>query len=1275
MKFFPAKFFSVRAWAASLFTVALLSPAHFARAQGGLVTAWGDQTNPPGNPTNVIAVTSGSAHNLVLRSDGTVVAWGNNAYGQTTVPAGLSNVVDIGAGQDISLALKADGSLTNWGTSSYSQSVVPAAASNVVQAVPGGFHILVLRADGTVFAWGLNDYGQTTIPVGLRNVIAIAAGNRHNVALKEDGTVTAWGGTWPAIANVPPGLSNVVAIAANYNYSLALKADGTVVGWGQSDDGLLNFPPGATNDVVGLGAGFRHCSVLKSNGSVMAWGYNFYGQANVPINLPSATALAAGYYSTFALTATNLPLIVQRPFNRVGFTGSTVKLRVRAQSPLPLAYQWQFYGTNLPSATNTTLVLSNLAAIHEGPYAVIVSNSKGSVTSPPAAVTKVDAPPFIAGQPANTNAWPGRTVTFSVVADGTAPLSYQWRLNNVPINGATNATLLLTNVGFAQAGNYSVVVTNIANSITSTNAYLRVTPIQMWGITQEGYGVTTLGDGNVPNDLTNVVAIGDGDYHGLAIKTNNTVVAWGYNYSGQTNVPVGLSDVLAVDGGEEFSVALKGNGTVTAWGSQTTANITVVPPGLNNVVAVDTGAEHTLALRFDGTVASFGQSLYTNLPPGLSNVVAVSAGGEHSLFLKSDGTVVGSVYNTYGQITIPPTATNVIAISAGGRHSLALRGDGTVVAWGSNGSGQSQVPAGLSNVVAISAGGSRWEAYSSHSLALKSDGTVVAWGGANYITPPTDLTNVIALRSGRLSGMALVGDRRPAVTYPPRNTSVYIGRNTYLQARALGALPLKYQWRLAGTNLPGATSSVLVLTNVQPVQGGNYTVVVTNTSGSVTSQVGVLTVVAQAPLVTAPVTNQTGWPGRTITLAATMDGSLPMTFQWQLNGVAIPGATNSTLTLSNVKVADGGEYTLIANNAYGSASSTATVTINRIIAWGRNTSGQCNVPPGLTNVVAVAGGNLFSMALLGDGSVVAWGSNSQGQTNVPAAALSEVVAIAAGSTHAVALKNDGTVVGWGSSSLGQLPAPSGLSDVIAISSRGNHTLALKSNGTVVAWGRNNAGQTNVPPGLSNVVAISAGGSFSLALTREGNLFGWGDNLYGQSASVLTSNIAAIVAAELHTIVLRTNEIVSAWGYNFDGQISISGRANVIAIGAGNRHSFGVRPDGTLTSSGKNDYGQAAIPAGLLNVIAITGGGDHTLAIVGDDPPARYVPLPGADMIANQFQIPVQTVIGRTYALQFTDSLSSNSWTVLPMRAGTGGEIIVTDQTPSPTQRFYRVRQW
>jgi hypothetical protein len=88
---------------------------------------------------------SGCSHNLALRSDGTVVAWGNNTYGQTNVPPGLSNVIAVAA---------------------------------------GAWHSLALRADHTVVGWGANYGGQqTNPPVGLSNAVAIAAGGGMSLAL------------------------------------------------------------------------------------------------------------------------------------------------------------------------------------------------------------------------------------------------------------------------------------------------------------------------------------------------------------------------------------------------------------------------------------------------------------------------------------------------------------------------------------------------------------------------------------------------------------------------------------------------------------------------------------------------------------------------------------------------------------------------------------------------------------------------------------------------------------------------------------------------------------------------------------------------------------------------------------------------------------------------------------------------------------------------------------------------------------------------------------
>ena len=92
----------------------------------------------------MVAISAGEYHNLALKSDGTVVAWGDNADGETTVPAGLTNVIAISG---------------------------------------GGFHSLALTSDGIVHAWGDNSANQTTVPLSLSNVVAIAGGGLHSLAL------------------------------------------------------------------------------------------------------------------------------------------------------------------------------------------------------------------------------------------------------------------------------------------------------------------------------------------------------------------------------------------------------------------------------------------------------------------------------------------------------------------------------------------------------------------------------------------------------------------------------------------------------------------------------------------------------------------------------------------------------------------------------------------------------------------------------------------------------------------------------------------------------------------------------------------------------------------------------------------------------------------------------------------------------------------------------------------------------------------------------------
>src|SRR3954453_21410713 len=252
-----------------------------------------------------------------------------------------------------------------------------------------------------------------------------------------------------------------------------------------------------------------------------------------------------------------------------------------------------------------------------------------------------------------------------------------------------------------------------------------------WGVTANAQRTTNrpVGSGVVASNLTQALTglTAGVIYHGRMAASNSAGVlraqevlfgspslmvqgaARMTNFLGEPYVEPGVSSggAWAVAGGSSHTLALQSDGTVTAWGYNGNGQ-TTIPGGLSNVVAIAARQNHNLALRKDGTVAGWGESR-TNIPPGLSNVVAISAGIGHSLGLRSDGTVAAWGIDGFSATDVPAGLSNVIAIAAGGYHSLALRSDGTIVAWGAGTTnsgiypqfGQSIIPAGLSNVVAI----------------------------------------------------------------------------------------------------------------------------------------------------------------------------------------------------------------------------------------------------------------------------------------------------------------------------------------------------------------------------------------------------------------------------------------------------------------------------------------------------------------------------------------------------------------------------------------------
>src|SRR5664280_577223 len=152
---------------------------------------------------------------------------------------------------------------------------------------------------------------------------------------------------------------------------------------------------------------------------------------------------------------------------------------------------------------------------------------------------------------------------------------------------------------------------------------------------------------------------------------SGTVVAWGSNVNGQASVPSGLTNVTAVSAGEYNSLALRSDGTVIGWGYVYPGDNGIpMPTDLSGVTAISAGSFHNLALKSNGTVVGWGDNLGQKATPptGLGGVVAISAGNDQSLALKSDGKVVGWGFSVYGDSTPSSDLSNVTAIAAGGFH-------------------------------------------------------------------------------------------------------------------------------------------------------------------------------------------------------------------------------------------------------------------------------------------------------------------------------------------------------------------------------------------------------------------------------------------------------------------------------------------------------------------------------------------------------------------------------------------------------------------------------
>ncbi len=178
-------------------------------------------------------------------------------------------------------------------------------------------------------------------------------------------------------------------------------------------------------------------------------------------------------------TGSAQPFITQQPQACTNAVGTTATFWVTATGTEPLAYQWQKLGgtwADLAGCMDTNLVLANIQTNHSGDYRVVITNFEGAVTSGVARLTVVTLPRIIPTATLQHAAvFLGSNLSFSVSASGFA-LAYQWQRDGNDLVGKTKSILAFTNAQPADEGDYSVVISNLAGTITSVPARLWVVP-------------------------------------------------------------------------------------------------------------------------------------------------------------------------------------------------------------------------------------------------------------------------------------------------------------------------------------------------------------------------------------------------------------------------------------------------------------------------------------------------------------------------------------------------------------------------------------------------------------------------------------------------------------------------------------------------------------------------------------------------------------------------------------------------------------------------------
>ncbi len=384
-----------------------------------------------------------------------------------------------------------------------------------------------------------------------------------------------------------------------------------------------------------------------------------------------------------------------------------------------------------------------------------------------------------------------------------------------------------------------------------------------------------------------------------------------------------------------------------------------------------------------------------------------------------------------------------------------------------------------------------------------------------------------------------------------------------------------------------------------------------------------------SPTITTQPTNQSATFGGEVTLIVNATGSSPMTYQWKLNGVIIPGATSSSYTIDSAEPIHAGRYTVTVSNESESVTSTPAYLHFPGLLWaaGDNSNGEFGGDYPITQlhrvangVVDAAAGSEFSAYVRSNGELWAMGrrvrSGSFGDSvdHAPRARLlaTDVAKVAGDHDNLFYLKTDGTLLVSGRDNYGELGlggSPSPLfqnaqvaTDVADMQVRGGFAVYLKTNGELWASGLNTSGQlgdgttqarVNFSLMATGVESVATGGIHTLFIKTDGTLWGVGNNTSGQLGNAtfanqltpiqMASGVVACAAGAKHSLYITTTGELWGTGANESGQLgnattenrntAVLISTNVSRVAAGYSTTFFIKTDGSMWAAGRNDYGQ------------------------------------------------------------------------------------------------------